>query len=368
MASSPYTDLDRPPLAARALQRALVVPGGFWRRIEVLAETGSTNADVADAARAGAGEGLVVVAEQQVAGRGRRDRQWVSPPRAGLTLSVLLRPGVAEPGQGWAPAPQRTWGWLPLLAGVALLDTVQRLAEVDAALKWPNDLLLNTGRDDARPAGRDDARPAGRDDARPAGRDDARPAGRDDARPAGRDDARPAGPDDARAAGLGDAGTAGRDDSGTAGRGEAGTAGPGYAKGAGILAEVVGEAVVLGIGLNVTTRPEELPATTGLPATSLQAVGAKATDRDPLLRALLRGIAQWYSGWRDAGGDAEMCGLLAAYQRGCSTIGREVRVLLPNGAELAGVATTVDGDGQLALLTADGTERRVSAGDVLHVR
>ena len=59
-----------------------------------------------------------MVAEQQVAGRGRRDRQWVSPPRAGLTLSVLLRPGRAQPERGWAAAPVGTFGWLPLLAGV----------------------------------------------------------------------------------------------------------------------------------------------------------------------------------------------------------------------------------------------------------
>lgn len=287
MLDSPYTDLDRPPLGERALQRALVVPGGLWQRLEVRAETGSTNADAVAAARAGAGEGLVVVAERQVAGRGRRDRQWVSPPRAGLTLSFLLRPGAAQPERGWAPAPQRTWGWLSLLAGVALRETVERLAEVEAALKWPNDLLLG------------------------------------------------AGPDEAKAAGI--------------------------------LAEVVGDAVVVGIGLNVSTRATELPATTGLPATSLQVAGAKATDRDPLLRALLRGVARWYSGWREAGGDAEMCGLLAAYQRDCSTIGRDVRVLLPDGGEFTGTATTVDGDGRLVVRTADG-ERRVSAGDVLHVR
>ncbi|AGZ46117.1 biotin--[acetyl-CoA-carboxylase] ligase [Actinoplanes friuliensis] len=286
MASSPYTDLDRPPLAERALQRALVVPGGLWQRVEVRTETGSTNADAAAAARDGAAGGLVIVAEQQVAGRGRRDRQWVSPARAGLTLSIMVRPGAADAERGWAPAPQRTWGWLPLMAGVALLETVQRLAELDASLKWPNDLLIST---------------------------------------------------------------------------EAGDA-----KAAGILAEVAEDAVVVGIGLNVTTRPEELP-TTGLQATSLQTAGAKATDRDPLLRSLLRGVAQWYVGWREAEGDAEMCGLLAAYQRGCSTVGRDVRVLLPNGEEFTGSATTVDGDGRLVVLTADG-ERRVSAGDVLHVR
>nr|BFE67838.1 hypothetical protein GCM10020092_011390 [Actinoplanes digitatis] len=70
MGSSPYADLDRPPLTERALERALVVPGALWRRVEVRAETGSTNADAAAAARDGAGEGLVIVAEQQVAGRG----------------------------------------------------------------------------------------------------------------------------------------------------------------------------------------------------------------------------------------------------------------------------------------------------------
>ena len=276
MSASPYTDLDRPPLPARALQRALVVPGGLWSRLDVLAETGSTNADVAEAARAGVPEGLVIVAEQQRSGRGRRDRQWVSPPRAGLTLSVLLRPGPN--------VPQRAWGWLSLLAGVALREAVGLRAEVDAELKWPNDLLIKD------------------------------------------------------------------------------------AKCAGILAEVIGDAVVLGIGLNVTTRPDELPETTGVPATSLRIAGARGTDRDPLLRALLRGLSRWYDGWRDVEGDAEMCGLLAAYREGCATIGREVRVLLPDGRDFSGTATTVDNDGQLVVRTADGTERRVSAGDVLHVR
>ena len=55
---------------ARSLERALLTPGGLWRRLELTAETGSTNADVAEAARAGEPEGLIVVAEQQMAGRG----------------------------------------------------------------------------------------------------------------------------------------------------------------------------------------------------------------------------------------------------------------------------------------------------------
>jgi BirA family biotin operon repressor/biotin-[acetyl-CoA-carboxylase] ligase len=131
---------------------------------------------------------------------------------------------------------------------------------------------------------------------------------------------------------------------------------------------VVGDAVVVGIGLNVTTRAEELPETTGVAATSLKVAGAAATDRDPILRALLRGIAGWYGGWREAGGDAELSGLLAAYRRECVTIGRRVRALLPGGGEITGEATDVDNDGQLVIRTADATVHRVSAGDVLHVR
>jgi BirA family biotin operon repressor/biotin-[acetyl-CoA-carboxylase] ligase len=283
--SSPYADLDRPPLPVRSLERALITPGGLWQRLDVRTETGSTNADASQAARAGEPEGLIVVAERQTAGRGRRDRQWVSPPRAGLTLSVLLRPGEANAAKGWPAVPPPAYGWLPLLAGVALLEAVQQRAELEAALKWPNDLLV------------------------------------------------------------------------------------GEAKCAGILAEMVGDAVVLGIGLNVSTRADELPVSpSGLPSTSLAVAGAKHADRDPLLRTLLRGLARWYDGWRETGGDAELCGLLGAYRRGCATIGRPVNVHLPTGDVLSGEATTVDADGQLVVTTAEGAERRVSAGDVVHVR
>ncbi|MCG5439044.1 biotin--[acetyl-CoA-carboxylase] ligase, partial [Micromonospora sp. PSH25] len=68
MSGSPYTDLDRPPLSAARLRRALILPNGPWARLELRAETGSTNADVAEAARADEPEGLVVVAERQTAG------------------------------------------------------------------------------------------------------------------------------------------------------------------------------------------------------------------------------------------------------------------------------------------------------------
>jgi BirA family biotin operon repressor/biotin-[acetyl-CoA-carboxylase] ligase len=97
-----------------------------------VAETGSSNADLLAAAQAGAAEGTVLVAEAQTAGRGRLGRRWASPPRAGLTFSVLLRPGGV---------PAARLGWLPLLAGVAAAVSVRAVAAVDATLKWPNDVL-----------------------------------------------------------------------------------------------------------------------------------------------------------------------------------------------------------------------------------
>ena len=102
--SSPYTDLDRPPLNETALRRALVRPGGLWTDLRYLANTGSTNADVAAAARDGAPEGLLIVADEQTHGRGRLDREWQSPPRAGIAMSVLLRPGDAARA-GWSAVP-----------------------------------------------------------------------------------------------------------------------------------------------------------------------------------------------------------------------------------------------------------------------
>src|SRR5689334_11634680 len=111
----------------------LVRPGTLWREVRAVAETGSSNADLLAAAGAGAAEGTVLVAEAQTSGRGRLGRRWASPPRAGLTFSVLLRPGGV---------PAALLGWLPLLAGVAAAASVRTVAAVDATLKWPNDLLV----------------------------------------------------------------------------------------------------------------------------------------------------------------------------------------------------------------------------------
>ncbi|WP_435124813.1 biotin--[acetyl-CoA-carboxylase] ligase [Actinacidiphila sp. bgisy144] len=287
MTSSRWSDLERPPLNAVALRKAVVTPEAVWTSLDVVEATGSTNSDLSARAAAGAPEGAVLVAEEQTTGRGRLDRRWSAPARSGLFFSVLLRPGEAAATADGVrrPVPVHRWGWLPLLAGVATATALSRAAGVDTALKWPNDLLLTVDGEE-RKAG-------------------------------------------------------------------------------GILAERVGDgAVVLGIGLNVSLRAEELPVRT---ATSLALAGAAGTDRDPLLRAVLRSLGDWYDAWRAADGDPAASRLQQTYAAGCATLGRQVRAELPGGRDLSGTAVAVDGDGRLVIAGPQG-EQPVDAGDVVHLR
>ncbi|EWM15807.1 biotin--[acetyl-CoA-carboxylase] ligase [Kutzneria sp. 744] len=120
---------DRVALDVDRLRAALIGP---YARVDVVASTGSTNADLRAAAQAGGADRTVLFAEEQTAGQGRRARNWVSPPYTGLYVSVLLRPAV----------PAHRIPWITLLAGIALARTARGLG-VDAVLKWPNDLLAN---------------------------------------------------------------------------------------------------------------------------------------------------------------------------------------------------------------------------------
>ena len=148
----------------------------------------------------------------------------------------------------------------------------------------------------------------------------------------------------------------------------------GEAKLAGILAEAAGDAIVVGIGLNVSTEPAELsrlpagPGPGGLPATSLRAAGATALNREKLLLAILSGFERWYQAWRRAGGDPDRSGLRPEYVSRSATIGRTVRAELPGGQALSGPAAGVDSDGRLLVRVSSGAEVPVAAADVVHLR
>jgi BirA family transcriptional regulator, biotin operon repressor / biotin---[acetyl-CoA-carboxylase] ligase len=227
----------------------------------------------------------VLVAEEQTAGRGRLGRTWVAPPGAALTFSMLLRPA-------WVPTGKL--GWLSLLAGVSVATALRSVAGVEAALKWPNDVLA------------------------------------------------------------------------------------GGSKLAGILAEASGDAVVIGIGLNVSTTPDELPprGPGSLPATSVYAEGLRTgrpvvLDRVQLLSGILLAFERRCVTWRNDHG--KIRAIRPEYRELCTTVGRDVRVEQPGGQVLSGRAVDVDSDGRLVVLVpspAPGAPARVAvaAGDVIHVR
>jgi BirA family biotin operon repressor/biotin-[acetyl-CoA-carboxylase] ligase len=283
---------DRPPLRVSVLQGLLLAPAGPLARLEVVERTGSTNSDLAAALAADPDlwpDRTVLVADSQEAGRGRAGRTWQVPPRAALTLSLLLRPD--------ARVPVSAFGWLPLLAGLGCVHALRATAGVPARLKWPNDLLV--------------------------------PA-----------------PD--------------------------ATALPGWdtdRKVAGILCELVatptGPAAILGIGVNVSQRQQELPVPF---AASLLTAGAGDVDRESLLVALVQAVVEVENRWRQAGGDAVAAGLAEECAGACATLGRQVLVELPGAATVAGTARALGPDGSLIVQDAAGRDTVVLAGDVRHVR
>jgi BirA family biotin operon repressor/biotin-[acetyl-CoA-carboxylase] ligase len=95
-------------------------------------EVGSTNTELMEAARAGAPEGVVVVADHQRAGRGRLGRTWSAAPGTSLLVSVLLRPSL----------PAEELALINTAAGLAAADAVQAGAGFRPGLKWPNDLVV----------------------------------------------------------------------------------------------------------------------------------------------------------------------------------------------------------------------------------
>jgi len=275
------------------LRALLLVPDGPLRRLEVVASVPSTNTAVAADLRADPGSwpspGLLV-ADEQTAGRGRAGRTWVTPPGEALTCTFVMRPTVGRDA----------YGWFPLLAGLGLVRALRATAGVPAALKWPNDVLLD------------------------------------------------AGPNAPAVPGWGTA-----------------------RKVAGILVEVVPDApaeapvVLVGIGVNVSQRADELPVPF---ATSLAAAGARHVDREGVLVALVTALSQVADRFAAAGGDAAASGLAEEVASVCLTLGERVVVELPGGRAVTGTAVRLDRSGALVVRQDDGAEVTVLAGDVTHVR
>lgn len=124
----------KPSIDAEWLVDQVVSPAAPWTQVDTVATTGSTNADLAAAARSGAASGAVLVSDHQSTGRGRFARTWTAPPGASLAISALLRPPRAVPA--------RRWLWLPLLTGLAVADGVRESTGLRTELKWPNDVLI----------------------------------------------------------------------------------------------------------------------------------------------------------------------------------------------------------------------------------
>jgi BirA family biotin operon repressor/biotin-[acetyl-CoA-carboxylase] ligase len=137
----------------------------------------------------------------------------------------------------------------------------------------------------------------------------------------------------------------------------------GGAKLAGILAEVGSGAVVVGVGLNVSTRADELPDT----GTSLALEAGRPVDRAAVLLQFLRTFERRYLAWAQALGDPVSSGLARDYLAWCSTVGADVVVTLPDGSALEGVAESVDWDGRLVVRTPQGVVE-LASGDVRHLR
>lgn len=124
---------DADELSRGRIEEALG-PGTLWRKVVYLPSVGSTNDVAKDLVAQGASEGTVVVADVQTAGRGRMGRRWLAPPGACLLCSLLFRPALSLTQANR----------LTMLCSLAAADAVENVAGLRVALKWPNDLIIES--------------------------------------------------------------------------------------------------------------------------------------------------------------------------------------------------------------------------------
>ncbi len=247
-------------------------PGPMPIPLTWIEEIGSTQVELVTRARAGASE-QALATTSQTAGHGRRGREWWCPPGSGLAMSVLIRPACGE-----------RWTWLPLLAGIAVVDALESLGASGVSLKWPNDVLTRAGKLAGLLAERVDPPRDG-----PTSSLQSRPA------------------------------------------------------------------FVVGFGLNLTSRA--LPPG----AACVDDLGVDP-DAGQVAEAVLGSTARWVRRWVN-----EPASVATAYRERCTSIGQDVRVHLPGGAEIVGEVAAVDDDGCLVLAGPAGRVV-VPAGDVVHLR
>ena len=338
-------------------------------------EIGSTNEWIATGIRAGRRvPGDVAVTRYQSAGRGRLDRRWEAPIDSALLMSVFVRP------QG-ALEPVSRWHRLAMVVGLAVLDACRALDPCGGAppagdggleaamigmvaprrgvhslaLKWPNDVVLPAGPGPVAVDGSVSGVPIGSSDV-------SRPAVA-------------AGPSGGLPAVTPPVQVPER-------------------KLAGILLEAVApQGVVIGLGLN-RVRPAEGGVPTAVWLSGLLSDSSGPGEAVDLSRP---GEAVDSSGPGEAGGPGEARGFVptaeafavavldalvprleqaavdwealhAAYEAVCSTVGQRVRVELPGGVSLHGVAVGVSDDGRLQVADAAGHVHDIAVGDVVHVR
>ncbi len=130
--SQGYRLLDSPDLLLAADLKRDLHTEIVGRELVTLSDVDSTNSYARNLAENGAAEGMVVIADRQLAGRGRMGRQWVSPGGVNLYTSIILRPDI----------PVQQTPHLTFLSAVAVAETLRDLCHLEAVVKWPNDVLI----------------------------------------------------------------------------------------------------------------------------------------------------------------------------------------------------------------------------------
>lgn len=275
------------------------------RRVAVWQRVTSTNDVAARAARSRSNDGLVVLAEDQTAGRGRRGRRWHTPPESSILMSVLIFP----------PPAASNLALLTSLGSIAVADVLIESLDLPARIKWPNDVRVN-GRKvcgvlvEGLSRGRG---PRGADYRRSS-----RPQRRRQNTPS---ESRPAG------------------DSTTAWR-----------------------AIVIGVGVNVNIEPRQFPPELADSATSLSSLCGRPLDRSDLARSLIQRLDHYYQ--RALLGDSQA--IWNRWHDLADLVGRDVRVSQAGG-EVFGRLVDVWPHRGVSLVSASGDRLELAAAEVLSI-